>query len=80
VKELEKAGIPATLICTLTSIAVTVGANRIIPALGIPHPLGDPKLSPQEEKAARKNLVAQAIKLLGSAELSQEKEPRHRGY
>jgi glycine reductase len=80
VKELEKAGIPATLICTLTSIAATVGANRIIPALGIPHPLGEPKLSAQEEKAARKNLVTQAIKLLGSMELSQEKEPRHRGY
>jgi glycine reductase len=80
VKELEKAGIPAALICTLTSIAVTVGANRIIPALGIPHPLGDPRLSTQEEKAARKNLVAQAIKLLGSAERSQEKERGHHGY
>jgi glycine reductase len=68
VKELEKAGIPAALICTLTRIADTVGANRIIPALGIPHPLGDSRLPPGEEKKARKNLVAQALARLGCAE------------
>jgi glycine reductase len=68
VKELEKAGIPAALICTLTRIADTVGAHRIIPALGIPHPLGDPRLPLIEEKKARKKLVAQALALLGCAE------------
>jgi glycine reductase len=70
VKELERAGIASVLICTLTSIATTVGANRIIPALGIPHPLGDPKLSHQEEKSCRRNIVCQALKLLGDRELS----------
>lgn len=73
VKELEKAGIPAALICTLTRIADTVGANRIIPALGIPHPLGDPRLSPNEEKKARKELVAQALRLLACAEPPSER-------
>jgi glycine reductase len=73
VKELEKAGIPAVLICTLTRIADTVGANRIIPALGIPHPLGDPRLPAGEEKKTRKNLVAQALKLLSLAEPAGER-------
>jgi len=75
VKELEKAGIPAALICTLTRIAETVGANRIIPALGIPHPLGDPKLPASEEKKVRKKLVAQALELLGCAEPPGERSP-----
>ena len=74
-KELEKAGIPAALICTLTRIAETVGANRIIPALGIPHPLGDPKLPASEEKKVRKKLVAQALELLGCAEPPGERSP-----
>lgn len=65
VKELERAGIPAVLVSTLTSIAESVGANRIVPALGIPHPVGDPRLSPQEEKRARKNLVLEALRKLG---------------
>jgi betaine reductase len=75
VKELEKAGIPAALICTLTRIAETVGANRIVPALGIPHPLGDPKLPAIEEKKARKKLVAQALGLLGCVEPPAERSP-----
>ena len=52
------------LICTLTSIAETVGANRIYPAKGIPHPLGDPKIPADEEKQLRKRMVAEAIRLL----------------
>jgi len=75
VKELEKAGIPATLVCTLTRIGLTVGANRIVPALGIPHPLGDPSLPAIEEKMARKRLVAQALGLLGCAEPPGERSP-----
>jgi glycine reductase len=43
-----------------------VGANRILPALGIPHPLGDPKLSAEEEKRLRRRLVEKAVSLLAS--------------
>jgi len=41
-----------------------VGANRIVPALGIPHPLGDPSLSPEEEKRKRRSLVEKALQTL----------------
>lgn len=63
---MERAGIPAALICTLTSIAASVGANRIVPALGIPHPLGDPSLSLEDEKRKRRSLVEKALETLVS--------------
>lgn len=64
VKEVERAGIPVVHICTVVPISLTVGANRIVPAVAIPHPLGDPKLDPKEEKALRRKLVEKALKAL----------------
>jgi betaine reductase len=64
VKEIERAGIPVVHVCTVVPISLTVGANRIVPAVAIPHPLGNPKLSIQEEKALRRKLVVKALKAL----------------
>ena len=64
VKEIEKTGIPVIHICTVVPISLTVGANRIVPAIAIPHPLGNPALDPVEEKALRKNLVEKSLKAL----------------
>ena len=50
--------------CTVKSISLTVGANRIVPTIAIPHPLGDPKLDPKEEKALRRKLVERALEAL----------------
>lgn len=72
VKELERAGIPAVLICSLVSIGRSVGANRIVPGLGIPHPLGDPNVSPEEERGMRKVLVERALKALTTAVSDQQ--------
>lgn len=44
VKEIERVGIPVVHMCTVVPISLTIGANRIIPAVGIPYPLGDPTL------------------------------------
>ncbi len=66
VKEIERAGIPVVHICTVVPISLTVGANRIVPAIAIPHPLGDPKLDPKEEKALRRKLVERALKALST--------------
>jgi len=38
-----------------------VGANRIVPAVAIPHPLGDPTKSEKEEKLLRRALVEKAL-------------------
>ena len=64
VKEIERAGIPVVHICTVVPISLTVGANRIVPAIAIPHPLGNPALPIDEEKKLRKELVSKALKAL----------------
>jgi glycine reductase len=64
VKEIERAGIPVVHIATVVPIALTVGANRIVPAIGIPYPLGNPNLGLDSEKALRRSLVERALKAL----------------
>ena len=49
---------------SIVPISQSVGANRIIPTVAIPHPLGNPALSPEEEKALRRRLVEKAVKAL----------------
>ena len=64
VKEIERAGIPVVHICTVVPISLTVGANRIVPAIAIPHPLGNPSMEPAEEKALRRKIVEKALHAL----------------
>ena len=64
VKEIERAGLPVVHICTVTPISITVGANRIVPAVAIPHPLGNPALDKEEEKKLRRQIVEKALKAL----------------
>ena len=64
VKEIERAGIPVVHVCTVVPISLTVGANRIVPAVAIPHPLGNPNLDKAEEKKLRRKLVEKALKAL----------------
>ena len=45
VKAIEAYGIPVVHIATVVPISQTVGANRIVPAIAIPHPLGNPALT-----------------------------------
>ncbi|UCD82144.1 MAG: glycine/betaine/sarcosine/D-proline family reductase selenoprotein B [Desulfobacterales bacterium] len=63
-KEIEREGILAAHICTIVPISQTVGANRIIPAVAIPHPLGDPEKSKDEELQLRRSLVEKALAAL----------------
>jgi betaine reductase len=58
---LERAGIPTALLCNLVSIALRVGAPRIVPTRGIPYPTGDPELGPEQERAWRRQLVERAL-------------------
>ena len=61
VKEIESTGLPVVHLCTIAPISLTVGANRIVPTVAIPHPLGNPALDPAEEKALRRKLVDEAL-------------------
>ena len=64
VKAIEAAGLPVVHMCTVTPISMTVGANRIVPTIAIPHPLGNPELDKDEEYALRKSLVKKALEAL----------------
>ena len=64
VKEIERAGIPVVHICTVTPISITVGANRIVPAVAIPYPLGNPALTMAEEKQIRRKIVLTSLDAL----------------
>lgn len=64
VKEIERSGIPVVHLCTVTPISLTVGANRIVPAVAIPYPLGNPELSTEDEYELRRRLVDKSLDAL----------------
>lgn len=64
VKAIEAYGIPVVHIATVVPISQTVGANRIVPAIAIPHPLGNPALTHEEEKELRRKIVERALEAL----------------
>jgi glycine reductase len=55
-------------ITSARSIAKMVGSNRVVLGNGIVHVTGDAKLSPEEEKELRRNLVQKALAALQSGE------------
>lgn len=63
-------GIPAAHVCSITSISKSVGANRIVPAISIPHPLGNPEEDSEGEYELRRELVENALKAV-STEVSE---------
>ncbi len=72
VKELERAGLPTAHVCSIVPISVTVGANRIVPSVAIPHPLGDPSRSAEEERSIRRALLEKALAAL-ETELTEQR-------
>ena len=66
VKEIERAGIPVAHLCTIVPISLTVGANRIVPTVAIPYPLGDPERTREEEREIRRKLIDKALEALST--------------
>lgn len=66
VKEIERHGIPVVHMCTVVPISLTVGANRILPTVAIPYPLGNPALEAKDEKELRRKLVRRALDALAT--------------
>ena len=64
VKGIEATGMPVVHVCTVTPISLTVGANRIVPAIAIPHPFGNPALDAAEEKKIRRTIVEKSLEAL----------------
>jgi betaine reductase len=61
---LEKAGIPTVQITSAMPIAKMVGANRLVLGNGIVHVVGDAKLSAEQEREVRRQLVQKALATL----------------
>lgn len=51
-------------ICTVTPISLSVGANRVVPAVSIPHPVGRPDLPKEAEDKERRKIIETALKAL----------------
>jgi glycine reductase len=63
-KELDRAGLPVALISAMYPVAEQVGASRIVKAVAIPHPCGDPSLPPELDSQLRREIVATALNAL----------------
>jgi len=64
-REIEKAaGIPVVQIATIVPIMLTVGSNRIVPGVAIPHPVGDPAKGPEADKKVRRELLLKALEAM----------------
>ena len=66
VKEIERYGIPIVHMATITTISQSVGANRILPTVAIPYPVGNPNLPLEDEHKLRKSMVERAVNALAT--------------
>ena len=64
VKEIERAGFPIVQMANLLPVALTVGANKIVPTISIPYPLGDPATSKEQQWKLRYHRVGVALDAL----------------
>ena len=64
VKEIERAGIAIVQMCNLIPVATTVGANKRVPTISIPYPLGDPNTSSEAQWKLRYHRVGVALDAL----------------
>ena len=63
-KELDRAGLPVAMISAMYPVAEQVGASRIVKAVAIPHPCGDPSLPAELDGQLRREIIATALKAL----------------
>lgn len=66
VKEFERAGFTIVHMCNLVPVSTTVGANRIVPTISIPYPLGDPNTPKEEQWKLRYHRVGIAFDALST--------------
>ena len=57
---------PVAFVTAMSMMAKQLGANRVITGTKIPHPMGDPSLPPEADKALRRKIVTCALTALQS--------------
>lgn len=63
-KEIEREGIPTGVITAMVMVAQQAKASRIIRAVKIPHPCGDPDRPEESDQFIRREIVRTALKAL----------------
>ena len=58
---------PIVQMANLIPVAKTVGANRMVPTISIPYPLGDPATTAAEQWKLRYHRVGVALDALSTA-------------
>lgn len=66
VKEIERYGIPIVHLATIVTISKSVGANRIVPTVAIPYPVGNASLEKDKEYIIRRDLVERGVNSLST--------------
>ncbi len=59
-------GIPTAHVATVTPISKSVGAVRIVGAVAIPYPVGQPNEPKEKEEMLRENIIEKALSALTS--------------
>jgi glycine/betaine/sarcosine/D-proline reductase family selenoprotein B len=66
-KEIERAGMPVAYFSAIPAIASNMGVFRIISGKAVPHVMGDPRSSVEEERGLRRRLLLAGLRSLTSA-------------
>lgn len=61
---MERAGLPTVTVTSLPSVALKVGANRVVRGPRFSHPCGNPVLGERDERHWRVDFLRQAIEAL----------------
>ncbi len=65
-KEIDRVEIPVAIISAIYPVAEQVGASRIVKAVSIPHPCGDPNLPADIDARNRREIMETALKAIQS--------------
>ena len=63
-KEIERAGIAVSIMTAMPAIPLSVGANRVIRGVRVPHVCGDPTLSEEKDRDLGVRIVRTALDAL----------------
>ena len=63
-KEIERAGIPVSIMTAMPAIPLSVGASRVVRGVRVPHVCGDPALSEDKDRELGARIVRTALDAL----------------
>ena len=65
-KEIERAGIAVSIMTAMPAIPLSVGANRVVRGVRVPHVCGDPALSEDKDRELGERIVRTALRALAT--------------